>query len=499
MMFLYLAILILFLAAFLFSLKKSGEWIKDIDKKENKLYPLYPLAHLILTKTGLEKYLVRKKTEDSIKALYITSKPEQFNKLFWCRRISAVIAVLLLFTLLSVIGLLSGGSSDVLIDGKYIRRPGYGEGKVKEDLNVSLKEPKTSDGNEGDNLGPFDIMIDVYEQSYTEEELDQLFVKSFEYLQKEVLGTNKSQDCIYDRLNFIDSIPGTGIKVDWYPKDYSLIQADGSVINDQISPKGVQTVVTAELSYGKHQKKQDMVFQIWPKQLGENEILPKKLDNRMKAASDNTITDQYLELPDSLDNYRLEWNERKKDNGPALLFLGVVLAIIVWMSGDKELDRQMKNRKEQMLIDYPEIINKFTLLINAGMTIKQAWMKITEDYSDSMAVSAKKRFAYEEMLATAHELKLGASEYTAYEQFGRRTGIISYIKFSSLITQNLKKGTKGFTELLMQEAVQAFEERKNIAKRLGEEAGTKLLMPMMVMLIMVFLIIMIPAFLSFRM
>ena len=33
-----------------------------------------------------------------------------------------------------------------------------------------------------------------------------------------------------------------------------------------------------------------------------------------------------------------------------------------------------------MLLDYPEIINKFNLLINAGMTIRQAWSKITEDY-----------------------------------------------------------------------------------------------------------------------
>ena len=36
--------------------------------------------------------------------------------------------------------------------------------------------------------------------------------------------------------------------------------------------------------------------------------------------------------------------------------------------------------------------------------------------------------------------------------------------------------------LLEQEAEEAFEERKNSAKKLGEEAGTKLLFPMLLML-----------------
>ena len=40
-------------------------------------------------------------------------------------------------------------------------------------------------------------------------------------------------------------------------------------------------------------------------------------------------------------------------------------------------------------------------------------------------------------------------------------------------------------------------ERKGLAKKLGEEAGTKLLLPMMMMLCIVMVIIMIPAYFSF--
>jgi hypothetical protein len=103
------------------------------------------------------------------------------------------------------------------------------------------------------------------------------------------------------------------------------------------------------------------------------------------------------------------------------------------------------------------------------------------------------------MLITVRELKLGMPEKAAYEQFGRRVGLIPYIKFSALLSQNLIKGTRGFTDLLIIEAAEAFEDRKEATKRLGEEAGTKLLIPMMVLLILVFLVIMVPAFMSFQM
>ena len=64
------------------------------------------------------------------------------------------------------------------------------------------------------------------------------------------------------------------------------------------------------------------------------------------------------------------------------------------------------------------------------------------------------------------------------------------------MSQNLRKGTRGMTQVLKAESIQAFEERKARAKRLGEEAGTKLLLPMFLMLAIVLVIVIVPAFLS---
>ena len=71
------------------------------------------------------------------------------------------------------------------------------------------------------------------------------------------------------------------------------------------------------------------------------------------------------------------------------------------------------------------------------------------------------------------------------------------MKFGALLEQNLKQGTTGLVLRLREEAEAAFEERKNLARRLSEEAETRLMLPMFMMLFMVLTVIMVPAFLSF--
>ena len=100
------------------------------------------------------------------------------------------------------------------------------------------------------------------------------------------------------------------------------------------------------------------------------------------------------------------------------------------------------------------------------------------------------------MCTTLYEMEGGIMESESYERFGRRCNIQEYLRLGALLSQNLRKGTKGLNDMLRLEAVQAFEERKATAKRLGEEAGTKLLLPMFLMLAIVLVIVIVPAFFS---
>ena len=54
-------------------------------------------------------------------------------------------------------------------------------------------------------------------------------------------------------------------------------------------------------------------------------------------------------------------------------------------------------------------------------------------------------------------------------------------RLSQLLVQSMEKGVQGIYDQLEQEAEDSFRERKQTARKMGEEAGTKLLFPMILM------------------
>ena len=177
------------------------------------------------------------------------------------------------------------------------------------------------------------------------------------------------------------------------------------------------------------------------------------------------------------------------------MILAVLAAGLLYWGAGKELDRQLEQRKRELLLDYPEIVNKLALYMGAGMTIRNAFVKMGEDYKRKQ--KERRRYVYEEILIACNELQGGRSESEVYDHFGRRCQVSAYMKLGTLLSQNIRKGSNDLLSMLRQEADNAFAERRNLAKKLGEEAGTKLLLPMMMMLCIVMVIIMIPAYFSF--
>ncbi len=517
---LYLNIVLLLMMSLLYalSLKGSVGFLREIDRKVHKLFFLYPLAKRLLSKSGLEaKINHNARARDALTALHINQKPERERKLYWYGRVSLILLIVFLFNLLSLMNELPSGKKPEILTEGAIRRPEQGEGAKDVDLTVTItREGRAEEGLEKRDLTGMEeapekelmteesyreeLRLRIDERKYTEQELELLMEEGLALLGTEVLGNNPDAEHIKEDLNFISRIPGTGITVEWHPEDLKLINGEGQVMNEELTGDQLTTYVRAVLICQNMRREHTFSFTIRPKERSEREELLRKLHLELQKRAEESGQEESLQLPNRMEDYFLSWQEKKESKGILFLFLGLLLAAASWIFGEKELKKRMKHRENQMRMDYPEIINKFNLLLNAGMTIRQAWSKIAEDYAEkSRGDPAKRRYAYEEMLLTANEIKLGVAEGNAYEQFGRRTGVMPYMKFGSLVSQNLKKGNKGLTELLIREAREAFEERKELARRLGEEAGTKLLGPMMLMLVIVLLIIMIPAFLSFRM
>lgn len=95
-----------------------------------------------------------------------------------------------------------------------------------------------------------------------------------------------------------------------------------------------------------------------------------------------------------------------------------------------------------------------------------------------------------------NKLKSGASESGAYAELGTRCQLHAYIKLGTLLEQNIRKGSSDLQNALNQEVYEAFSFHKSNVLSSGEKAGTKMLLPMILILIVVMMLIIIPAFLS---
>ena len=166
--------------------------------------------------------------------------------------------------------------------------------------------------------------------------------------------------------------------------------------------------------------------------------------------------------------------------GKILAGMTVAAATAVFFMSDKDLTDQLKRRKEALRLAYPDWVHRLALFLVAGLTIRGAFERLGKE--NELA-----GYAYREILS-------GQSESVAYEHFGKRAGVREYVKLSTLLCQNLKKGSANLMARLEEEALMASESRIRDGKILGEEAGTKLLIPMVMLLAVVMIMIMLPAF-----
>jgi pilus assembly protein TadC len=97
------------------------------------------------------------------------------------------------------------------------------------------------------------------------------------------------------------------------------------------------------------------------------------------------------------------------------------------------------------------------------------------------------------MLFTVYEMDNGVLQANAYERFGRRCRMSSYNRLATMLSQNIRKGAANLPMLLKAEADEAFQERKHLARKQGEKAGTKLLVPMIMLLAVAMVLITVPA------
>ena len=387
-------------------------------------------------------------------------------------------SVLLSLTLLLVENVFTNSES-------VIMRNSYGGGKKVAEYELEVEGEEQT------------FQIEVGEQEYSVKEIRDIFREVTDKLDSVVLGENKSFDHVEKNLNLVTGLEGYPVKIQWQLDSYTAMNLYGELQEENLVQEGTLVELRATISYMEEETIYVRHANVYPVTRKGADKLLYEIEQKVRQLEKDTRQKESFTLPEEIEGKKLTWSQKKENRWYYVLLLGIVLCVYLVYRESEKVTKEKRQRADQLLRDYPEVISKLTMLLSTGATVRSAWEKIVENYErqkDSMGTHV----VYEEMAMSLREMQGGISEAETYERFGKRCGVTAYVKFGTLLSQNLRKGSKGMLDVLRMEAIQSFENRKSTAKRLGEEAGTKLLMPMLGMLAVVFIIVMVPAFLSMQ-
>lgn len=371
---------------------------------------------------------------------------------------------------------------DRLEEGTHLTRNEWGEGSY----DVTLQAKTESE----------DVEIDytVKERILTKEEQEVLLESLCERLPYVILGENDNLSQVRSNLVLVSGISGYPFQITWKSDDFERVAADGKVNSEDVDAQGEKVLLTAIISYEGEVYEYSMEITVLPRILSAKEQFEKKLLSEIAGWDAYYAQEKQLVLPSVIGGETLSWEEKKGEGSIGILFLGVVGAFLSSAAAEAELQKKSRERREEIIRSYPEFISRLKLYMGAGLTIRNAFLRIGKDYREEKRRTGRKEYLYEELLISGYQLINGKGEENVYREWGRRCEVMCCRKLSFLLASSLRQGNNRILVLLEKEAGDVWEESRNAARKQGEEAGTKLLFPMLMMLLLVMLLILIPAF-----
>lgn len=163
---------------------------------------------------------------------------------------------------------------------------------------------------------------------------------------------------------------------------------------------------------------------------------------------------------------------------------GLAVAFAMMMGVKSSIDAAVERKKDAIVSEFPKMVSKLTLLINAGMLVRRAW--------DEVANSNQTDALYAEMRVTSKDIQEGTSIEAAMASFATRCGVKEIRKFSSIYVQAVTKGASESINSMKAMSDDAWMQKKQFSKQRGEIAAQKLLVPNMIMFLGILVLVVAP-------
>lgn len=365
--------------------------------------------------------------------------------------------------------LLLAGTVDTAEEVKVVtslERPQHGEASTTQRLRFETSEESG------------EVRIRVPAKTYTETEIMADRDALRQLLMHTLLGENRV-DCITRPVHFVTELTSYPVEVRWR-YDPNCFTATG--MPKRLYGQTVSTDITASIHLPSGRSLEETFSVV----LAPGEELSQYLVDAVTEEQD------HLSLPESVAEIPVKFYPFSTKRGEKLFYLGLFVTGIFMMQRRCKISKQYERRQSSLLTDYVDVLQLLLLYMETGCGVTQAFLQVTAEYESRKGVLQK------ELLACQRSLSTGRGISESFSDFAKACGMKEYRRLGQMLTQHARSGTQSIVTLLQQEVSQAQQERLMRAKRLAKKAETKLLFPLLLMLVVVFLLLIAPALLQMK-
>lgn len=403
---------------------------------------------------------------------------EQLQNLWQSHKKKLWLAAGMLISLLALSWVFSGELEREL---ERLNRPSISEGNSFRELIVVREDGSRSE-----------VSVKVKPRTCSAEEAEEIFARVLALLAEDMKGNNISLEQVDSDLYLPETWDELGVELIWSSGSPEIIRSNGELAEDRLQSEAVQVNLQVLMRLQEHSRTESFTVTVLPSEgLSWEERLSLELSRQEEIAGEK----DELELPAEFEGERILFvQQEEKSQLIGVSLLPLVMSLFFYMKDNKKNEKEQKQRQEEIMADYPEVIVKMTVLYQAGMSMRNVWERIAVDERKK---GGTLRPIYDEIAFACNSMADGVPETEAYRQFGKRCRTAGCLKLGNMLAGNVRRGTRYLTEMMAEESAQAWEQRKHLARRSGEKAGTKMLLPMFMMFGVVLAMVVVPAFNGF--
>ena len=346
-----------------------------------------------------------------------------------------------------------------------------------------------------------DITVDVDEREYTDEEIAKMSAKLDTVLWEEILGDNTDPENVEYDLKLPLRLKGYPFDITWKSSDPFVLGSNGRINSEALKKKdeydkGIKIQLCATLKYKDHTEDKYSYIIVRKESGPAGDRRADMIERAVAECSNATGLENFQALPKEAGGEHITFYDRSSGRGWMVILLGIVMAFLIMASKDEKIKKEAYDRKRQIEHDHPEILNRYMLYYMAGMNPRAIWYEICSRYEQGGIDQNGRRYAFEEMVKARNRMEEGCGELAAYDGFAERCDDIRFRTFISFVKQAVVTGGDGLCTVLYEEMDKAYRDKMGQIKVSASEAETKLLLPMFMMLAVVLVIVMVPAFMG---